>query len=60
MVLRELKLIRTLARAATDMSAVITAVVMISSIFWNISPRSALKVTQHPEEHADSFFRVGE
>jgi hypothetical protein len=37
---------------------VLSAVVMKSAIFWDITPCSPLKVRDVPEEHIASIFRV--
>jgi hypothetical protein len=37
---------------------VLTALVMKSSIFWDITPCSPLKVSDHSEEHIASIFRI--
>jgi hypothetical protein len=37
---------------------VLTAVVMRSSVFWDITPCSPLKATDVSEEHVASIFRV--
>jgi hypothetical protein len=37
---------------------VLTGVVMKSSVFWDITPCSPLKVSRRSEEHIGSIFRV--
>jgi hypothetical protein len=39
---------------------VLTAVVMKSSVLWDISPHNALKVHQRFWEHVTSIFRIEE
>jgi hypothetical protein len=39
---------------------ILTAVVMKSAIFWDITPCSPLKVNNVSEEHVISIFRVTE
>jgi hypothetical protein len=39
---------------------VLTAVVMKSSIFWDIMPRSPLKVNDASEEHVASIVKIEE